>query len=87
MAFRYADRFALPWPTGYEPLLYDAMTGDKTLFKTAGEVEAGWRAVDPFLKAWTSGGQVHGYAAGSAGPRAADALIARDGRAWHGLGA
>jgi glucose-6-phosphate 1-dehydrogenase len=86
MAFRYADAFAPQASTGYEPLLYDAMSGDRTLFKTAGEIEASWRAVEPFLKAWAKDGQVHGYKAGTAGPKAADALLARDGRAWHELG-
>ena len=86
LAFRYADAFAMPADTGYEPLLYDAMTGDRTLFRTAAEIEAGWRAVEPFLKAWRTGGRVHAYPAGSAGPKAAEALLARDGRAWHELG-
>jgi glucose-6-phosphate 1-dehydrogenase len=62
------------------------MTGDRTLIRSAAEIEASWRAVEPFLKAWAKGGRVHGYAAGSAGPRAADSLLARDGRAWHQLG-
>jgi len=86
LAFRYADAFTLPAATGYEPLLYDAMTGDRTLFRTAREIEASWQAVEPFLKAWATGGRVHAYAAGSAGPKAADALLARDGRAWRALG-
>jgi glucose-6-phosphate 1-dehydrogenase len=86
LAFRYADAFALPAATGYEPLLYDVMTGDRTLIRSAAEIEASWRAVEPFLKAWAKDGRVHGYAAGSAGPRAADSLLARDGRAWHQLG-
>ena len=39
----------------------------------------------PFLKAWEQDGDLHRYAAGSAGPKAADALLARDGRAWRPL--
>jgi glucose-6-phosphate 1-dehydrogenase len=86
MDFRYADFFAQAPSTGYETLIYDCLIGDKTLFKRADEIEFGWRAVQPFLDAWSHGGQVHGYAAGSNGPSAADALLARDGRAWREIG-
>ena len=58
----------------------------KLMERTAGEIEASWRAVEPFLKAWAKAGRVHAYAAGTAGPRAADAMLARDGRAWRELG-
>ena len=39
----------------------------------------------PFLKAWEQDGDLHRYAAGAEGPKAADALLARDGRAWRPL--
>jgi glucose-6-phosphate 1-dehydrogenase len=85
MDFSYADYFGLTPNTGYETLLYDAMTGDSTLFHRADIVEAGWRAVAPLLDAWAGPGpaQVEPYFAGSWGPTGADTLIARDGRAWH----
>jgi glucose-6-phosphate 1-dehydrogenase len=86
MDFCYADRFKARPSTGYETLLYDAMTGDQTLFQRADNIEYGWRAVQPFLNAWAKGGVVHGYAAGSQGPAAADALLQRDGRTWRPLG-
>jgi len=86
MDFRYADYFAAAPATGYETLLYDAMVGDATQFAGAREIEFAWRAVEPFLQAWEDGGKVHGYAAGSAGPRQADDLMARDGRAWRPIG-
>jgi glucose-6-phosphate 1-dehydrogenase len=86
MDFCYADWFKTRPATGYETLLYDAMTGDQTLFQRADNIEYGWRAVQPFLDAWKKGGVVHGYKAGSQGPAAADALLQRDGRAWRPLG-
>ncbi|MGX5777278.1 glucose-6-phosphate dehydrogenase [Methylorubrum zatmanii] len=79
--FRYGDFFD-PAPTvGYETLLYDCMMGDPTLFQRADSIEASWAAVDPLLKAWKDA-PVAFYAAGSPGPEEADALLARDGRAW-----
>jgi glucose-6-phosphate 1-dehydrogenase len=88
MDFRYGDHFQLGKLTGYETLLYDMMVGDQTLFQRADAIEAAWAAVQPILDAWSRGrGHPQGYAAGSSGPDAADALLARDGRAWHDLGA
>ena len=84
--FRYADRFDLGHRTGYETLLYDVLTGDQTLFQRADQIEGGWRAVQPLLDAWGASGDPEGYVAGSNGPAAADALLARDGRQWHALG-
>jgi glucose-6-phosphate 1-dehydrogenase len=86
MDFRYADYFAAAPATGYETLLYDAMIGDATQFAGAREIEFAWRAVQPFLQAWEEDGGIAGYAAGSAGPRQADELMARDGRAWRPIG-
>ncbi|MBS0363930.1 MAG: glucose-6-phosphate dehydrogenase, partial [Proteobacteria bacterium] len=67
LAFRYADAFPDVAATGYETLLYDALIGDRTSFKTAAEIEQGWRVVQPFLDAWKDGGDLHAYAAGSNG--------------------
>ncbi|HSV03252.1 MAG TPA: glucose-6-phosphate dehydrogenase [Phenylobacterium sp.] len=86
MDFRYADYFAAAPANGYETLLYDAMIGDPTQFAGAREIEFAWRAVEPFLQVGQDAGKVHGYAAGSAGPRQADDLMARDGRAWRPIG-
>jgi glucose-6-phosphate 1-dehydrogenase len=84
MDFRYRDHFQLGRLTGYETLLYDMMIGDQTLFERADAIEAAWSAVQPILDAWSRGrGRPQAYEAGSNGPRAADALLARDGRAWH----
>ncbi|MFO1167203.1 MAG: glucose-6-phosphate dehydrogenase [Rhodoblastus sp.] len=85
MDFRYADFFDTQPATGYETLLYDCMTGDGLLYQRADGVEAGWRAVEPFLQAWRAAGDqgLSLYRAGSAGPAEADALLARDGRRWR----
>lgn len=85
-SFDYGDFFAERANVGYETLLYDCMLGDETLFQRADSIEAGWCAVDGVLHPKTGGAlAVHGYAAGSAGPAEADALLARDGRAWRPL--
>jgi glucose-6-phosphate 1-dehydrogenase len=85
MAFNYADYFASAPETGYETLLYDCMTGDQTLFHRADMVAAGWRAVAPILDLVGAkpDALLHEYPAGSWGPAAADALLARDGREWR----
>ncbi len=85
MDFSYSDHFHEPPNTGYETLLYDCMVGDATLFNRADIVEAGWRIVDPILQAWAQSDAraLPEYPAGTWGPAEADALLAREGRAWH----
>jgi len=85
MDFRYRNYFEAPRAVGYETLLYDCMSGDATLFQRADNVEAGWRVVDPILDHWASETPVDfpNYAAGSAGPKAADQLLQRDGKRWR----
>jgi glucose-6-phosphate 1-dehydrogenase len=86
MDFLYKDYFQAQLSTGYETLIYDAMIGDATLFQRADNIEAGWRAVQPVLDAWSSGCvPMATYKAGSAGPKEADDLLARDGRPWRPL--
>jgi glucose-6-phosphate 1-dehydrogenase len=84
MDFAYRDYFAPLASVGYETLIYDCLIGDATLFQRADTVEAGWRAVQGLIDAWakTPVEDFPNYAAGSAGPAAADRLLARDGRAW-----
>jgi glucose-6-phosphate 1-dehydrogenase len=60
----------------YERLLGDAMRGDGSLFAEEGAVEAAWRVVEPALQPTTP---VHEYAAGSWGPREADAIAESSG--------
>jgi glucose-6-phosphate 1-dehydrogenase len=83
LRFRYEDAFKMTPNVGYETLLYDCMIGDPTLFQRADMIEASWAAVDPVIQhAKTSGDAPEPYAAGSAGPAASDALLAREGHAW-----
>ncbi|MGE0751317.1 MAG: glucose-6-phosphate dehydrogenase [Variibacter sp.] len=85
MTFRYQDYFAATPSTGYETLIYDCMIGDAILFQRADGIEAGWRVVEPFLQAWkhADANGLDLYAAGTSGPKEADALIERDGREWR----
>jgi glucose-6-phosphate 1-dehydrogenase len=87
MDFDYQAFFKMAPNTGYETLIYDCMIGDATLFQRADNVEAGWRAVQPILDVWanTKPTDFPNYVAGASGPAAADALLARDGRAWRPL--
>ena len=85
MTFNYADFFDTKPATGYETLIYDCLIGDQTLFNRAQDIEYAWAAVTPFLEAWKAGGDVEPYAAGSAGPAGAEALLERDGRSWRKL--
>ncbi len=85
MQFCYEDYFGGTPATGYETLLYDCAMGDTTLFQRADSVEAGWRVVTPILDVWKAipPRDFPNYAAGTWGPSDADALLARDGRAWR----
>ncbi|WP_279481414.1 glucose-6-phosphate dehydrogenase [Aureimonas sp. SK2] len=83
-SFRHDDFFAHVPNIGYESLLYACMMGDASLFQRADAIEAPWRAVEPVLEAWKTG-EPELYPAGSAGPKGAEALLARDGRAWAPL--
>ena len=68
---------------GYERLLLDAIAGKLNLFVRSDEQEQAWRWVEPVLNAWTRDSTgPRPYAAGTWGPAAASALVARDGFAW-----
>jgi len=67
----------------YERLLLDAIAGRLNLFVRSDEQEQAWRWVEPVLQHWaTDPSSLKTYAAGSWGPAAASALVARDGFAW-----
>jgi glucose-6-phosphate 1-dehydrogenase len=85
MDFSYAEHFGGSPATGYERLLHDALLGDPTLFQRKDTVEAAWSAVEPVLDVWGAlpPRDFPNYRAGSWGPKAADELLARDGRAWR----
>jgi len=96
MDFSYAKHFRQEASTGYETLLFDAMTGDQTLFHRMDMVEAGWEVIAPILRRWAhdTKGRPEGrplpreavpeYGAGTMGPPEADLLVERDGRQWRG---
>ena len=85
MVFSYPLAFGESTHSAYETLLLDAMQGDATLFARGDQVEAAWKVIDPVVSAWHEGipTGLPNYRAGSWGPSAADALIARDGAAWR----
>ncbi|HEV2872505.1 MAG TPA: glucose-6-phosphate dehydrogenase, partial [Actinomycetota bacterium] len=87
MDFSYGTSFSDDLPDAYERLLLDVMLGDPTLFPRWDEVEQAWQAVQPILDRWAEAPapEFPNYEAGSWGPKAADALIARGrpGRRWR----
>ncbi|MGC9220673.1 MAG: glucose-6-phosphate dehydrogenase [Solirubrobacteraceae bacterium] len=85
MEFHYGTSFESESPEAYERLILDAMQGDATLFTRDDEVEALWRIIDPILVAWEADttSPLPQYAAGSAGP--AEALALLEGRSWRRL--
>ena len=84
MDFNYSERFGRTPSTGYETLLYDCMNGDPTLFQRADSALDGWAVVMPILDVWKAlpPRNFPNYEAGSWGPKEANELLARDGRAW-----
>jgi glucose-6-phosphate 1-dehydrogenase len=84
MDFLYSSSFLAEAPDAYERLLTDCMLGDATLFTRADEVEAAWKLIDPIETSWARGRpELTFYRAGTWGPRAADQLLAAEGRRWH----
>ena len=84
MHFSYQEAFKTKSPEAYETLLADVMSGDATLFMRADQVEASWSVIMPVLKVWEKSkpADFPNYKSGSWGPKAAEALIAKDGRSW-----
>jgi glucose-6-phosphate 1-dehydrogenase len=82
MDFSYGEAFTDSSPEAYERLVLDVLIGDKTLFPDAAEVEASWAVIDPLEEAW-KGTTPATYRSGEWGPRAADEMLGRDGRAWR----
>jgi glucose-6-phosphate 1-dehydrogenase len=84
LEFAYRDLDGRVEGTGYETLLYDCLIGDPMPFHRADMVEEAWRVVTPVLDIWHAlpPREFPNYAAGTWGPRAAEDLLTRDGRAW-----
>jgi glucose-6-phosphate 1-dehydrogenase len=86
MDFAYGNAFLRTSPEAYERLLLDALLGDSTLFARWDEVERAWEIMDGLIDHWSATpGPFPNYDAGSWGPEAADALMARDGKVWRRL--
>ena len=69
---------------GYEKLILEALRGNPTLFLSREEIEQAWTWVDSILSAWANNHTAPSpYPAGSWGPLASVALLARDGRGWE----
>ncbi|NRF66621.1 glucose-6-phosphate dehydrogenase [Aquincola sp. S2] len=67
----------------YERLLLDAIAGRLNLFVRSDEQEQAWRWVEPILDAWAHDPNgPRPYAAGTWGPPASSAMVARDGCTW-----
>lgn len=68
----------------YEKLLLEVMIGNQSLFVRRDEVEQAWTWVDGIFSAWESSNEKpEPYQAGTWGPVASIALLARDDRAWY----
>ncbi len=85
MDFAYGESFTESSPEAYERLLLDVLIGDPPLFPRQEEVELSWRILDPIEDFWAEYTKPEPYPAGTSGPASADALMARDGRAWRRL--
>jgi glucose-6-phosphate 1-dehydrogenase len=86
MDFAYGTSFGKASPEAYERLLLDAMSGDATLFARRDEVENAWAFIDRIEYAWHKSDTpppLCFYPSGSWGPKEADDLLERDGRAWR----
>jgi glucose-6-phosphate 1-dehydrogenase len=84
MDFNYGSSFGERSPSAYETLLLDAIQGDATLYTRQDMVEASWTVVEPVRNLWLNTRfDFPNYAAGSWGPAAADAMLARRGHAWR----
>ncbi len=69
---------------GYEKLILEALRGNPTLFISREEIEQAWTWIDSIQTAWkNTNEETKGYPAGTWGPVASVALLARDGRAWE----
>jgi glucose-6-phosphate 1-dehydrogenase len=80
----FDKRFGSERVGAYERLLLDVIDGRLNLFVRSDEQEEAWRWVEPIIELWQ--GDASGprpYAAGTWGPSAASAMIARDGHCWH----
>ncbi|MCF6186213.1 MAG: glucose-6-phosphate dehydrogenase [Desulfobulbaceae bacterium] len=68
----------------YERLILETMIGNQSLFIRRDEVERAWQWIDSIQEAWEKSNEPpRAYPAGTWGPVASVALLARDGREWE----
>ena len=68
----------------YERLILETMIGNQSLFIRRDEVERAWKWIDSIQEAWAMSNEPpRKYPAGTWGPVASVALLARDGREWE----
>jgi glucose-6-phosphate 1-dehydrogenase len=80
----FDKRFGAERVGAYERLLLDVIDGRLNLFVRSDEQEAAWRWVEPVLTHWQSDVNLpKQYTAGTWGPSAASAMIAKDGFCWE----
>ncbi len=79
----FEKRFGSERVGAYERLLLDVIDGRLNLFVRSDEQEEAWRWVEPLLEHWRADrNNLRPYAAGTWGPSASSAMIARDGYCW-----
>ena len=79
----FDKRFGSERVGAYERLLLDVIDGRLNLFVRSDEQEEAWRWVEPIIDAWSHDhAGPRPYAAGTWGPSASSALIARDSYCW-----
>jgi glucose-6-phosphate 1-dehydrogenase len=79
----FDKRFGSERVGAYERLLLDVIDGRLNLFVRSDEQEEAWRWVEPIMQSWAADAEgPRQYAAGTWGPSASSAMIARDGFCW-----
>jgi glucose-6-phosphate 1-dehydrogenase len=79
----FDKRFGSERVGAYERLLLDVIDGRLNLFVRSDEQEEAWRWVEPVMEHWRNDESgPRPYAAGTWGPSASSAMIARDGFCW-----
>ena len=79
----FDKRFGSERVGAYERLLLDVLDGRLNLFVRSDEQEEAWRWVEPIMQSWANDPEgPRQYAAGTWGPSASSAMIARDGFCW-----
>jgi glucose-6-phosphate 1-dehydrogenase len=79
----FDKRFGSERVGAYERLLLDVIDGRLNLFVRSDEQEEAWRWVEPIIEFWQGAASApRPYAAGTWGPSAASAMIARDDFCW-----